>query len=50
LALILIGGYYLLNNLGIIDLPRAGEVLWPALLILLGVILLATRLGGRPLK
>lgn len=41
-ALILIGGYYLLQNLGLLNWVR-GDVLWPALLILLGVVMLIGR-------
>jgi Domain of unknown function (DUF5668) len=41
-ALILIGGYFLLQNLGLLDWLR-GDVLWPALLILVGVALLIRR-------
>ena len=48
-ALILIGGYYLLQNLGLLTWVR-GDVLWPALVILLGVFLLISRgrNWGRP--
>ena len=41
-ALIVIGGYYLLQNLGLLSWVR-GDVLWPALLILLGVLMLISR-------
>jgi hypothetical protein len=41
-ALVLIGGYYLLQNLGLLNWVR-GDVLWPALLILLGVLMLISR-------
>jgi LiaI-LiaF-like transmembrane region len=41
-ALILIGAYYLLQNLGLLNWLR-GDVLWPLLLILLGVLLLVQR-------
>ncbi len=41
-ALILIGGYFLLQNLGLLDWLR-GDVLWPTLLILLGIGLLISR-------
>lgn len=41
-ALILAGLYYLLYNLGLLDRLR-GDVLWPSLLILLGVVLLLRR-------
>jgi hypothetical protein len=41
-ALVVIGGYYLLQNLGLLNwLP--GDVLWPILLILLGIVLLVRR-------
>jgi hypothetical protein len=42
-ALVLIGAYYLLANLGLLDRVRA-DVVWPILLILLGVALLVNRL------
>jgi hypothetical protein len=45
-ALILIGGYYLLQNLGLLSWLK-GDVLWPSLLIVLGVLLLIRR--GRDL-
>ncbi len=41
-ALIVIGGYYLLQNLGLLNWVR-GDVLWPVLLILLGVLMLIGR-------
>lgn len=41
-ALILIGAYYLLQNLGLLNWLR-GDVLWPSLLILLGVLFLVRR-------
>ena len=41
-ALILIGVYYLLQNLGLLSWLR-GDVLWPSLLILLGLVLLVRR-------
>jgi hypothetical protein len=41
-ALIVIGGYYLLQNLGLLNWVK-GDVLWPALLILLGVLMLISR-------
>ncbi|MHB8612937.1 MAG: LiaI-LiaF-like domain-containing protein [Candidatus Dormibacteraceae bacterium] len=41
-ALILIGAYYLLQNLGLLSWLK-GDVLWPSLLILLGVVLLIRR-------
>ena len=45
-ALILIGGYYLLQNLGLLNWVK-GDVLWPTLLIVFGVLLLIRR--GRDL-
>ena len=44
-ALILIGAYYLLQNLGLLNWLR-GDVLWPSLVILLGVLLLIRRGRG----
>jgi hypothetical protein len=44
-ALILIGAYYLLQNLGLLNWLR-GDVLWPSLVILLGVLLLIRRRGS----
>src|SRR5258708_15842654 len=41
-ALVLIGAYYLLQNLGLLSWVR-GDVLWPTLLILLGVLMLLSR-------
>jgi hypothetical protein len=41
-ALVLIGLYYLLSNLGLLSWLK-GDVLWPILLILLGVALLVRR-------
>lgn len=41
-ALVLIGAYYLLHNLGLLSWLK-GDVLWPSLLILLGVLLLIGR-------
>jgi hypothetical protein len=41
-ALVLIGAYYLLQNLGLLSWVR-GDVLWPSLLILLGVLMLINR-------
>jgi hypothetical protein len=41
-ALILIGAYYLLQNLGLLNWLK-GDVLWPSLLILLGVLFLVRR-------
>jgi len=44
-ALLVIGAYYLLQNLGLLNwLP--GDVLWPLLLILLGLYLLVRRNRG----
>ena len=45
-ALVLIGAYFLLQNLGLLDWLR-GDVLWPSLLILLGVLMLFRRGRGR---
>jgi hypothetical protein len=42
-ALILVGAYYLLQNLGLLGWIK-GEVLGPILLILLGVLLLVQRI------
>jgi hypothetical protein len=44
-GLVLIGVYYLLQNLGLLSWVR-GDVLWPTLLILLGVVLLIGRGRG----
>ena len=41
-ALVLIGAYYLLQNLGLLSWVR-GNLLWPTLLIVLGVLLLIRR-------
>ena len=41
-ALVLIGAYYLLQNLGLLSWLK-GDVLWPSLLIVLGVVLLIRR-------
>ncbi len=41
-ALVLIGAYYLLQNLGLLSWLR-GDVLWPSLVIVLGVLLLIRR-------
>jgi hypothetical protein len=43
-ALILWGGYYLLKNLGLLDWIH-NDVIWPILLIALGVFLLVRRRG-----
>jgi hypothetical protein len=40
-ALIVLGAYFLLNNLGLVRLR--GDVLWPIFLILFGVLLLVSR-------
>ena len=45
-ALVLIGAYYLLQNLGLLGWLR-GDVLWPSLVILLGVLMLLRRGRGR---
>ena len=42
LVLVVIGAYYLLTNLGFLNWLK-GDVLWPTLLILLGVALLVRR-------
>ena len=44
-ALVVIGAYYLLSNLGLLTWLK-GDVLWPTLLILLGVVLLVRRGRG----
>jgi hypothetical protein len=44
-ALVLIGAYYLLQNLGLLNGLKA-DVLWPSLLILLGVLMLVRRGRG----
>jgi len=44
-ALLIIGAYYLLRNLGLINFI-SGDVLWPLLLILLGIYLLVRRGRG----
>jgi hypothetical protein len=44
-ALVVIGLYYLLSNLGLLSWLH-GDVLWPVLLILLGVVLLVQRGRG----
>ena len=41
-ALIILGVYFLLSNLGLLSWLR-GEILWPVLVILLGVALLFNR-------
>lgn len=41
-VLILVGGYFLLHNLGLLDWVR-GDVFWPLLLIAVGVWLIARR-------
>ena len=42
-ALVLIGGYYLLQNLGWLGFLNGHDVLWPILLILLGLLMLLRR-------
>ncbi len=42
IALIMIGGYYLMANLGLLDWVR-GDLIWPALLIVLGVLVIIGR-------
>ncbi len=42
LVLILVGGYYLLKNLGLLEWIQ-GDVIWPVLLIFLGLWLIASR-------
>ena len=44
-ALVLIGAYYLLQNLGLLSWLK-GDVLWPSLLILFGLLLLIRRGRG----
>ena len=44
-ALIVIGAYYLLKNLGLLNWLH-GDVIWPILLIVLGVLLLLRRGRG----
>jgi hypothetical protein len=44
-ALVLIGAYYLLKNLGLLSWLH-GDILWPILLIALGVLMLARRARG----
>jgi hypothetical protein len=44
-ALLVVGAYYLLRNLGLINWI-SGDVLWPSLLILLGIYLLIRRGRG----
>ena len=41
-ALVVIGAYYLLQNLGLLGWLH-GDVLWPTLLVVLGVLLLIRR-------
>jgi LiaI-LiaF-like transmembrane region len=45
-GLVLLGGYYLLYNLGLIPSLRP-DLIWPVILILLGVGLLVSRSHGR---
>lgn len=42
-AVVVIGGYYLLQNLGWLGWLNGHDALWPALLILLGVLMLIRR-------
>jgi len=42
IALIMIGAYYLMANLGLFNWVR-GDLIWPALLIVLGVLVLIGR-------
>jgi hypothetical protein len=42
-ALVVIGGYYLLQNLGWLGWLNGHDVLWPILVILLGVLMLVRR-------
>ena len=42
-ALVVIGGYYLLQNLGWLGFLNGHDVLWPVLLILLGLLMLLRR-------
>jgi len=44
-ALLVIGAYYLLRNLGLINFI-SGDILWPLLLILFGIYLLVRRGRG----
>ena len=44
LALIVLGGYFLLRNLGLLDWLR-DDIFWPLVLIALGLVLLLRR-GG----
>ena len=44
-ALVLIGAYYLLTNLGWLTLKN--DVLWPTLLILFGIVMLVHRAASR---
>ena len=41
---ILLGGFFLLKNIGILPLELGGEIIWPALVILFGISLLADAL------
>lgn len=41
---ILLGGYFLLKNIGILPIELGGEIIWPALVILFGISLLADAL------
>jgi hypothetical protein len=44
--LVVVGGYYLLKNLGLLSWLQ-GDLIWPILLIVLGVLLLVRRARGR---
>jgi hypothetical protein len=46
-ALILVGGYYLLKNLGLLEWV-GGDVIWPLLVIALGIWLIVARVIQRP--
>ena len=41
---VLLGGYFLLKNIGVLPFELGGEVIWPALVILFGISLLADAL------
>jgi hypothetical protein len=44
--LVVVGAYYLLKNIGLLSWLQ-GDVIWPILLIVLGVLLLVRRGRGR---
>lgn len=46
-ALVLVGAYSLLSNLGLLDWLN-GDILWPSLLILFGVVLIIGRVRRGP--